>query len=127
MPPDDSGDLFSLGGSEDGYEKWRLQNAAQRQAAMESRAAEELPVSGDEAGFAAWREKETTARREFERRWGVPIGKRVRVALVDGSPPLEGVLNVVEGCTKQPRKQVMLRIGKREFPSTQIHSLVRLS
>ena len=122
-------DLFSFGGgggSEEGYERWRAERAAERKAAAERLKAELLPQEGDESGYAMWREEEAEARKEFERRWGAPIGKRVRVELIDDSPPFEGVLLHVEQRHQGKRNQVRLRVGAKEFLSTQIRSLVRI-
>ncbi len=127
MPAPPHDDLFSLsGGGEEGYERWRAERAAEKVAADERLKAELLPEVGDELGFTKWREEETAARKEFERRWGAPIGKRVRVELIDGSDPFEGVLLHVEQRQQEHKKQVLLRVGAREFLSTRIHSLVRI-
>lgn len=126
MPAPPNDDLFSLSsGSEAGYERWREERDKARKAEAARHEAELLPQMEDETGFARWRDEEAAARKEFERRWGAPIGKKVRVELVDGSPPFEGVLLHVE--QRRPlQKGVRLRVGLREFPSTQIHSLVRI-
>lgn len=113
--------------TDDGYARWKAEVAAERQAQADVRRASELPVKSDDGGYAAWKEDAESARRNFEQRWGVPIGKAVRVQLRGESREHEGVLRIdEEPSATEGARQLRLRIGEHRFNAAQIESLVRL-
>lgn len=77
--------------------------------------------SGSEAGYRRWRERLETERRAFEKRWGVVLGRRVRVQLRDHDRPLEGSLALVSETKANPPR---FRIGSLEFTALEIESVV---
>lgn len=88
----------------------------------------ELPVSEAAEGFDAWQAENRQRMAEFQQRWGLPVGARVRVLLDRGdrdAEELEGKL--VPDAAAPPRPDgVCLRIGTRSFHSSRIMSAVRL-
>lgn len=77
--------------------------------------------SGDEAGYRRWQERLDQQRRDFERRWGIPLGHRVRVQLEHHAKPLVGRVEAIQARSAKPR----LRLGTVEFSPDQIESVVR--
>jgi hypothetical protein len=119
-------DLFSLSaGDESGYERWQAEVAAEQMAAVARREVEELPQAVDETGHAHWQREMAEARLEFERRWGVPLGHRVRVMLRDDEREIEGLLRVVEREAATKKLGLMLAVDGREFRASEVVSIVR--
>ncbi len=110
----------------DGYAAWKSEMAAEKAAAEERRRSVELPVHAGEDGFARWKEEAEAARRAFEKRWGVPLGKRVRVQLRGEAREREGLLRVVEEAEGGPRKGLRLTLGGDTFAAGEIESVVRV-
>lgn len=71
--------LFAQETAADGYARWKAEAALARAAEAEARRAAELPAQADGAGYAAWKSEAEAAKQVFEQRWGVPLGKPVRV------------------------------------------------
>lgn len=117
-------DLLSRSEDESGYERWR----AEVKAEVEKKAADasELPIANDGSGYDHWRKDMDEARLEFERRWGVPVGHRVRVQLRDDDVEHEGVLNVVERIAPTKKHGLMLQLGGRQFRAAELMSVVRV-
>lgn len=111
---------------EDGYARWKAEVTAERAAHEAAQRAAELPARADEAGFAAWKAEAIAARRAFEQRWGLPLGKRVRVQLRGEPREREGVLRVVEEAALTRSKKLRLRLGTHLFLASQIESVVRV-
>ena len=133
------GELFARSDeSEAGFDQWQAERRASKEAEEAARRAEQLPEAQDSSGYDAWRAELDEQRRAFERRWGVKLGRRVRVQLLGEARELEGQLQIsprdvsrkgVETSAAQgarPRA-LHLRLGQREFLSTQIESLVTVS
>ena len=113
----------------DGYEPWKLEVAREREQEEAAKKAAELPSKADESGYTAWKAEIEAAWRAFERRWGVPLGKQVRVQLRGEAREREGLLQVVEEPKRKPSKTALhlkLRLGGFVFSSTQIESVVRI-
>ncbi len=110
----------------DGYAAWKAAMAAEKAAAETQRRSAELPVQSGEAGFARWKEEAESAKRAFEKRWGVPLGKPVRVQLRGESREREGLLSVAEEPEGKSAKQLRLKIGGHTFAAAQIESIVRV-
>lgn len=110
----------------DGYSAWRSEMAAEKAAEDARRRNKELPVHTSEEGFARWKEEAEKERRAFEKRWGVPLGKLVRVQLRGESREREGLLRVVEEPARSSAKALRLTMGGHAFAAAQIESLVRV-
>ncbi|MFM2167935.1 MAG: hypothetical protein RIS79_2306 [Verrucomicrobiota bacterium] len=109
--------------AEDGYAQWKAAVADEKAAQAEARKAEELPEQGGEDGFARWKADMDTARRAFEHRWGVPLGKRVRLQLRGEPREREGLLRALE---EQGSSTLRLSLDGHVFAMTQIESVSRL-
>lgn len=118
-------DLFDAAGasSTDGYERWRAERLASRQTELGQ---PDLSDQGNEFGYRAWQEEVIAERVAFEKRWGVKLGKTVRVQFKGLPQPVEGVLRAVEQKHPGSNKKLQLQMGEQIFFSDQIESLVRL-
>ena len=110
----------------DGYSAWKSEMAAEKAAEEARRRNKELPVHTSEVGFARWKEEAENEKRAFEKRWGVPLGKLVRVQLRGESREREGLLRVVEEPAGSSAKALRLTMGGHAFAASQIESLVRV-
>lgn len=110
----------------EGYAAWKSEMAAEKAAEEARRRNKELPVNTSEDGFARWKEDAETARRAFEKRWGVPLGKLVRVQLRGEAREREGLLRVAEEPAGSSAKALRLTLGGHTFAAAQIESLVRV-
>jgi hypothetical protein len=81
---------------------------------------------GSEAGYQKWQQELEEKKRDFELRFGVMIGRRVRVQLVGETDPLEGMIYLVSQKIPQSAAKLKLSMGKREFTPLEIESIVRL-
>jgi hypothetical protein len=106
----------------DGYSAWKSEMAAEKA----RRRNKELPVHTSEEGFDRWREEAEKEKRAFEKRWGVPLGKLVRVQLRGEAREREGLLRVVEEPVGSSAKALRLTMGGHAFAAAQIESLVRV-
>ncbi len=116
--------LFAQETGMDGYARWKAESAQARAAEAEARRAAELPAQGDGAGYAAWKSEAEVAKRAFEQRWGVPLGKPVRVRLRDEAREREGCLFVAEEVPQG--RGWRLRLGTEVFEASRIESVVRV-
>lgn len=114
---------------ESGYERWR----AEAKVKVEKKIAEtmnedagDLPIATDGSGYEHWRKDMEEARLEFERRWGVPAGHRVRVQLRDDEGEREGVLHVLERIAPTKKHGLMLQLGGKQFRAAELVSVVRI-
>jgi hypothetical protein len=110
-------ELFQGAAAVDGYARWKAE--------AEARRAAELPAQADGAGYAAWKSEAEAARRAFEQRWGVPLGKPVRVQLRGEAREREGCLYVA-GEAAERGKPLRLRLGSEVFEASRIESVVRV-
>ena len=110
----------------DGYSAWKSAVAQEKAAAEQARRSAELPVHSDADGFARWKEEAEAARRSFEKRWGVPLGKAVRVQLRGESREREGLLRLVDEPPRDSNKHLRLTLGGHGFGANEIESLVRV-
>lgn len=110
----------------EGYAAWKSEMAAEKAAEEARRRSAELPVLAGEDGFARWKEDAEAARRAFEKRWGVPLGKLVRVQLRGEAREREGLLRVVEEPAGSSAKPLRLTLGGHTFAAAQIESVVRV-
>ena len=117
-------ELFQGAPAADGYALWKEEVAQARAAEAEASRAQELPAQGDGAGYAAWKSEAEAAKRAFEQRWGVPLGKPVRVRLRDEAREREGCLFVAEEAPQG--RGLRLRLGTAVFEASRIESVVRV-
>lgn len=117
--------LFAQETSADGYERWKAEVARERAAQEALRRAAELPAQADDEGYAAWKSEAEAAKRAFEQRWGVPLGKPVRVQLRGEAREREGCL-FVAGEAAERGKPLRLRLGSEVFEASRIESVVRV-
>ena len=110
----------------DGYSAWKSAMAKEKAAAEQARQNPELPVQSGTDGFARWKEEAEAARRSFEKRWGVPLGKAVRVQLRGEPREREGLLRLVDEPTRGSFKHLRLTLGDHRFGANEIESLVRV-
>jgi hypothetical protein len=118
-------ELFQGAAADDGYARWKAEAAQARAVEAEARRAAELPTQGDGAGYAAWKSAAEAAKRAFEQRWGVPLGKPVRVQLRGEAREREGCL-FVAGEAAERGKPLRLRLGSEVFEASRIESVVRV-
>lgn len=117
-------ELFQGAAVADGYERWKAEAVQARAEAVAARRAEELPAQTDGAGYAVWKSEADAAKRAFEQRWGVPLGKAVRVRLLGEALEREGRLSLVEEPARGP--SLRLRLGAIVFEAHRIESVVRV-
>ncbi|MGL4400308.1 MAG: hypothetical protein ACRCXD_10600 [Luteolibacter sp.] len=86
----------------------------------------DLSGNGSEAGHRKWLHELETKKRAFEARFGVILGRRVRVQLVGELHPLEGMIHVVSKDLNPPGNKLRFQLGPREFTAAEIESIVRL-
>ncbi len=81
-------------------------------------------AKGSEEGFQRWRDDLNAKKRAFESRWGVVLGRRVRVQLRNHLKPLVGTLELVSD-PKRPRDAPpRFRLREIEFGLAEIESVV---
>lgn len=105
--------------TEDGYERWKASVADEKR----SPKAGELPAQSGEDGFERWKSEMDAANRAFEHRWGIPLGKRVRLQLRGEPREREGMLRLVE---EQGSNTLRLSLEGHVFAMAQIESVSRL-
>jgi hypothetical protein len=117
--------------SVDGYARWQAEKAAEREAAAAAQASLDLPRSEDESGYQAWKAAELAARRELEQRWGLPLGRPVRVRLRCENQERQGILRLARESSgqrhdaSQPVRQ-RLSLGGFEFSLSEVEQVTRL-
>lgn len=85
----------------------------------------DLTGNGSEEGHRKWLQELEEKKRAFELRFGVMMGRRVRVQLVGETYPLEGMIYLVSQKTPQTAAKLKLSMGSREFTPLEIESIVR--
>ncbi len=86
----------------------------------------DLTGNGSEEGHRKWQQELEEKKRAFELRFGVMIGRRVRVQLIGETYPLEGMIYLVSQKIPQTAAKLKLSMGNREFTPLEIESIVRL-
>ena len=80
----------------------------------------------DGSGYQKWQEELDRRKKEFESRYGIILGTRVRLILIGEDTPLEGMITIATSKTPKNRAALPLRLGHREFTLAQIESVLRL-
>ena len=86
----------------------------------------DLTGNGSEEGHRKWQQELEEKKRAFELRFGVMVGRRVRVQLVGETYPLEGMINLLSQKIPHTAAKLKLSMGSREFTPLEIESIVRL-
>ena len=86
----------------------------------------DLSGNGSDAGHRKWLEELETKKRAFETRFGVILGRRVRVQLAGELKPLEGMIHLLSKDLKQPGNKLRFQLGSREFLASEIESIIRI-
>jgi hypothetical protein len=86
----------------------------------------DLSGNGSEDGHRKWQQELDAKKRVFEARYGVILGRRVRVQLAGELNPLEGMIHLISKDPKQPAVKLRFQLGTREFIASQIESIIRL-
>jgi hypothetical protein len=81
---------------------------------------------GDDSGYRKWQEELDRMKKEFETRYGIILGSRVRLILRGEDTPLEGIITLCDSKEPKNRSKLHLRMGKREFILAEIESVMRL-
>lgn len=110
----------------DGYAAWKTAMAADKAAAQTQHRSSELPMHASADGFTRWKQETEEARRAFEKRWGIPPGKPVRVQLRGEPREREGILRLIEEPQGTSTRHLRLTLGGHTFNASQIESLVRI-
>lgn len=82
---------------------------------------------GSEGGYHRWQYELLQRKKEFESRFGILLGTRVRVQLVGELAPLEGMISLADRKEPKKRSQLKLLMGHRTFTLAQIESIGRLT
>jgi hypothetical protein len=83
-------------------------------------------AKGPEDGYRKWREELDAKKRAFEIRWGVILGRTVRVTLRDHVKPLTGILEWVSDPKQATPKSPQFRIKGVLFTISDIESIVQV-
>ncbi|GAA5480800.1 hypothetical protein [Haloferula sargassicola] len=83
----------------------------------------DFDAPGDGGGYRRWRERLDEERLRFERRWGVPLGRRVRIRIEGHARSIVGRIELAQ--SKPSHGKPRLRIGSLEFTPEEIKSVVR--
>lgn len=86
----------------------------------------DLSGNGSEDGHRKWQQELEAKKRAFETRYGVILGRRVRVQLAGELHPLEGMIYLVSKNIKQPGNKLRFQLGTREFIASEIESIIRI-
>lgn len=81
----------------------------------------EFEDEGNADGYRRWRERLDEQRRAFERRWGIPIGPRVRLRLRGYRKSIIGRIETSDPRSSRPK----FRIRGIEFAPDEVESVSR--
>jgi hypothetical protein len=81
--------------------------------------------SGD-AGYRRWRVELDEAKRAFELRWGVILGRPVRLRFEGHKRSIEGVIQLISPPRAAKPQDIRLRLKTLEFTPADIESLTAL-
>ena len=86
----------------------------------------DLSGNGSEEGHRKWQQELESKKRAFETRYGVILGRRVRVQLAGELNPLEGMIHLISKDTRLPGAKLRLQLGTREFTASEMESIIRI-
>ena len=79
-----------------------------------------------ENGYRRWREQLDEAKLAFEHRWGVILGRPVRVNLAGHARSIEGRIQLISPARTSNPKALRLRINTLDFHPNEIEAIVSL-
>lgn len=81
----------------------------------------------DASGYEAWQRQQQEQKKAFEKKWGIPLGCRVRVQLTTQGRPIEGLIRFASDDPKEASaKERFLRIQDTAFSPREVESLTRV-
>jgi len=86
----------------------------------------DFSASNSEEGFHKWREELDERKRGFERRFGVILGRLVRVSLAHHRMPIEGIIRLASEQQNTGAKHLRFHLREIEFSVHDIESIVGL-
>ncbi len=86
----------------------------------------DLSGNGSEEGHRKWQQELDAKKRAFESRFGVILGRRVRLQLAGELNPLEGTIYLISKDMKLPGNKLRFQLGTREFIASEIESVIRI-
>jgi hypothetical protein len=87
----------------------------------------DLSGNGSEDGHRKWQQELDAKKRAFESRYGIILGRRVRVQLAGELNPLEGMIYLISKDSTQPGStKLRFQLGTREFIASEIESIIRI-
>lgn len=114
---------FSKNSEESGYQKWQARLEAEKKNEVETRSIQGgldfENENADESGFERWQESNEARRKEIEVKYGLILGRKVRLKLRQLDKEIEGVIHF-----RGINKKVMLSIETFEFEPDDIESMV---
>jgi hypothetical protein len=85
----------------------------------------DFDAQGTNAGWEKWREQIDQRKRAFEQRWGIILGKRVKITLRDFEHPFTGIITIEQASSKSsPSLRPLFRVGHVTFHHEDIISLI---
>jgi hypothetical protein len=86
----------------------------------------DLSGNGSEEGHRKWQQELDEKKRAFEVRYGVILGRRVRVQFSGELNALDGMIYLVSKSEPQASGKLRFRLGNREFTANEIESIIRV-
>jgi len=81
----------------------------------------------DLSGYEIWQRQQQEQKRAFEKKWGIPLGCRVRIQLTTQGLPIEGLIRFASDDPKEvTAKERFLRIQDTAFSPREVESLTRM-
>jgi hypothetical protein len=79
------------------------------------------------SGYEAWQSQQLEQKKALEKKWGIPIGCRVRIQLTTHGRPIEGLIRLAsDDATDATAKERFLRIQDTAFSPREVESLTRV-
>lgn len=79
------------------------------------------------SGYEAWQRQQQEQKKAFEKKWGLPLGCRVRIQLTTQGRPIEGIIRLAtDNPNDANRKDRFLRIQDTTFSPREVESLTRV-
>ena len=85
----------------------------------------ELSFADTGSGYEHWQDQLSAHRLELERKFGLPIGVKVKLTLRDFEHPFTGIIELVVG-TSEDNPRLRLRDQRFDFSLDEIRSVQRL-
>jgi hypothetical protein len=79
------------------------------------------------SGYEAWQSQQLEQKKAFEKKWGIPLGCRVRIQLTTQGRPIEGLIRLAsDDLAPATAKERFLRIQDTVFSPREVESLTRV-